>query len=167
MTTPSLAPSAESTRLRLAGGLALPSRVRYTALLLAAVAMAGITGTLAATEVGLPFRTRSTLVLLSVIGAAWAVLAVWVLARREVLYARHRVVAGWMAVVFSALLTAGCVALGWLDRENSMWLTATGVGGTMLLLAVLLLQRARKALRALVQRRDALEATLRATAAER
>jgi hypothetical protein len=167
MTGPLPSPSAEVARARFASGLALPSRVRYTALLLAAVAMAGITGTLAATEPGLPLKTRATLALLSVIGLAWAALATWVLTRREVLYLRHRVVAGWMAVAFSALLTVGCLAAGWLDAGNSWWMAATGVGGTMLVVAAVVLHRARTALRALVQRRDALEAALRATETSR
>jgi hypothetical protein len=155
-------PSAASTRVQLATGLALPSRLRYTALLLASVAMAGIAGTLAATEVGLPLRTRSSLALLCLIGVAWAVLAGWVLVRRHVLYVRHRVVAGWMSVAFSALLTAGCAA-GWLDRGHSAWLVATTVGATMLVLALLVLRRARRDLRALLRRRDALESVLGTT----
>jgi len=161
MTTPSSPPPAEVVRTRLSKGLSLPTRIRLAALLLASIAMAGITGTLAATEIGLPLRTRLTLTSLCVIGVAWTLFATWVLTRRVVLYAHHRVVVGWIAVVFSALLTAGCLFWEKHDGGNAWSMSATVVGGVMLTVATFVLHRARTAQRALIQRREVLAAAIR------
>lgn len=159
MNSPTEIPSATVIRSRLTTGSALPPRVRYTALLLAGIAMAAITGALAVTEPNLPVRTRASLVVMCLIGCAWAGFAGYVLSRREVLFVRHRVVAGWMSVVFSAVLTIAFAAFAWLGHVG--W-PATAVGAVMLLLAVLMLRRAQREVRRLMQRRDALQATLRA-----
>lgn len=153
-------PPAAAIQTRLVTALALPSRLGHTALLLVATAMAGVTGTLTLTEPDLPLRTKLALGALAFIGVAWAIFAGWVLTRRDVLIGRHRLIAGWMAVSFSAVLTTSCGVAAWLDRSNTMWLSATGVGLTMLVLAAVLLRRADVDLRALLERRDALRAAL-------
>ncbi|MCC7001864.1 MAG: hypothetical protein IT357_06890 [Gemmatimonadaceae bacterium] len=153
-------PPAAVIQARVSTALALPSRLRHTALLLVATAMAGVTGALALTEPGLPLRTRLALGALAVGGVAWAMFAGWVLARREVLFGRHRLIAGWMAVGFSAVLTMTSAVAAWMDRRTTMWLPATGVGVVMLILAAVLLHRAHGDVRALRTRRDALRAAL-------
>jgi len=46
-------------------------------------------------------------------GLSWAAFALWVLARRRMLLARHGIVAGRMAVTFTALFLAGALAAGY------------------------------------------------------
>ncbi len=153
-------PPAAVIQTRLVAALALPSRLAHTALLLLATAMAGITGALSLSEPDLPLRTTLALRALALVGVAWAIFAAWVLARRDVLIGRHRLIAGWMAVMFSAALTTSCGVAAWLDRTNARWLPATGVGLTMLVFAAILLRRAYVDVRALLERRDALRAAL-------
>lgn len=110
---PAPRPSADELRRRLAAEIALPSRVGYTALLLAGLAMAAATGSLLATEPGLPARTQAAFATIAAVGIAWAAFAAWALARRRVLFASHRVIAARMAVTFSGLFTAGALGV-WL-----------------------------------------------------
>ena len=82
-----------------------PVRLRYTALLLAGTAMAALVGLLWATEPGLPVRTQISFGAMVLIGLGWATFAAWVLARRRPLFALDRVVAGWMALAASLLVS--------------------------------------------------------------
>ena len=50
----------------------------------------------------LPLRTHVAFGLLTFINLAWSVLFGWIVTRRKVLYAQHRVIAGWMALAFCA-----------------------------------------------------------------
>jgi hypothetical protein len=159
MQTPS-AHSAADVQARLAAEVALPSRLRYTALLLVSVGMTAVAGSLLATEAGLPTRTRIALAVVTAIAGCWAAYAIWVLARRRVLFARQRVVAGWMAVVFSALFTGGRAALAWSSAGGRAWLAATAVGITMLAIALVILVRARHQVATLLRRRAELEQRL-------
>src|SRR5690606_21414194 len=90
---PAARPSAEDVRRRLAAELALPSRLGHTLLVLAGLAVATTVGSLLATEPSLPARTRIAFAAIVAAGLAWAALAGWVLARRRVLFASHRVIA--------------------------------------------------------------------------
>ena len=148
-------PSAAEIRRRLAGELALPSRLGHTLLLLAGLGAAGVTGALLLTEPALPARTRLAFAVMVVVGLAWAALAAWVLARRRVLLATHRVVAARLAVAVTALFTAGAVGVA-VDAGGAAtggW-AAAGVGVAMLGAALLLHRQARRRVAALARRRD-------------
>lgn len=149
--------SSAEVRRRLGAELALPSRVGYTALLLAGSAAATVAAALLLTEPGLPARTRIAFVIMVIIGLTWAGFALWVLARRRVLFATHRVIATRMAVAFTALFTAGAL-LAVFDREaGPAGLFAAIVGAAMMGVALLLHVGARQRVRELNARRKELE----------
>lgn len=133
--------------------LSLPSRLGYTVLLLAALTVAGGTASLWLTEVGLPARTRIAFAAIVIIGSAWVVYALWVLTRRRVLLAGHRIIAGRMAVAFSAVFAAGSLALG--------VYAATAFGLLMVAVAIGVLVHARRRFAQLTYRRRELEEMLR------
>jgi hypothetical protein len=160
-TLPPPRPSADEVRRRHIAELALPSRVAYTALLLAGLAVAAATGSLLATEPELPARTRTAFAIIVSAGLAWAAFAAWVLARRRVLFASHRVVAARMGATFSAVFTTGALAL-WLTgapRQPGA-LVAAAVGATMFTAAVLLLLMARRRVSGITARKREIERLL-------
>lgn len=160
MTTSHSAPSAQAMQARLAADLSLPSRVGHIALLLVALGGAGVGAALLLTETGLPMRTRIALALIVAINCCWAAFATWVLARRRVLFAHHKVIAARMAITFSAIFTIGSVAMRWSDAGARAWPAAMGVGLVMLAIAVFMLVRARRHVAALIARREELEQLL-------
>jgi hypothetical protein len=137
--------------------LALPPRLGYIVLLLAALMMIGIIGSLWLTEPSLPRRTQAGFAMMLVIGASWVVFALWVLTRRRVLFARQRIVAGRMAVTFTALFTIGAVAVGFATGGAAPYVTAA-TGLVMLGVALTMLRRAHRTFARLMERRQALEA---------
>jgi pimeloyl-ACP methyl ester carboxylesterase len=144
-----------------AATLSLPARLGHVALLLAALTMAGVTGGLLATEAALPVRTQVALTAMASIASSWAAFATWVLTRRRVLLARHRVVAGRMAVAYSGLFLAGAltaVVIAGAASRTAVVGILTGV--VMFVGAVVMLLRARRQVRVLTARRDALERQL-------
>ena len=155
-------PSAAEIRRRLAGELALPSRLGHTLLLLAGLGAAGVTGALLLTEPALPARTRVAFAVMVVVGLAWAALAAWVLARRRVLLATHRVAAARLAIAATALFTAGAAAVATTDDGARGGWAAAGVGAAMLGAALLLHRQARRRVAALARRRDELARELAA-----
>lgn len=92
-----------------------------------------------------------------VIGASWVAFALWVLTRRRVLFARQRIVAGRMAVTFTALFTIGAVAVGLTTGGAAPYATAAA-GLVMLGVAVAMLLRAHRTFARLTERRRQLEA---------
>lgn len=159
--TPGPRPSAEELRRGLAAELALPSRLGYTALLLAGVAVAAAIGSLLATEPELPARTRVAFAVIVGAGLAWACFAAWVLARRRVLFASHRVIAAGMGVAFSALFTVGALGV-WLagSPRQPGALAAAAIAAAMLATAVLVLLRARRRVREITARKREIERLL-------
>lgn len=143
---------------RMAAGLSMRSRAGYTLLLVAAIGMSGVSGSLLATETGLPDRTRIAFATMTLIGAAWSVLAAWVLARRHVLFAEHRIASSWLALASCALFMAGAIVL-----RAYLPTAAMGVAGVMLAGAVLALAHARRYRARLIARRDALVAASKGT----
>jgi hypothetical protein len=138
---------------------ALPSRLVYTALLLAGVLGATLAGSLLLTEPALTTTTRAAFSVLTFLGLAWAAFATWVLMRRQVLYAAHRVAGSVMAMTFTAVFTLGVVIIGAEDGGGSSgWLAAAATGATLFGAAVALFVRARARHRALSRRRRELEA---------
>jgi hypothetical protein len=142
--------------------LSTPKRLGYLLLLMLTLTAACLIGTLWITEPApLPLRTNVAFALLTLINLAWSGLFGWVVTRRKILFAQHRVIAGWMALAFCALfLIVGMVVAA--IRTNTTALAFVGLVGTgQLLLAILVLKRARYRRRKLLARRDELTALLR------
>ena len=151
-------PSVADMQRSLAAELSVGARIGYTLLALTSFSVAAVTAALVLTEPALPAATETALVLVTMVGLAWTVFAGWVLTRRRVLFAAHRIVAARMAVAFSALFTLGAALFG--PRGESGWYAAIGVGLVMVAAAVALLVRARHRFRQLSAHRADLERQL-------
>lgn len=137
------------------------SRYGHVALLLVALTMCVLLGALLATEPAMPDRTQIALVVMLCIGACWVIYAFWVLRQRRPLLANHRIVAGWMAVAFTAAFVVG--ALGMTIVTGSAIFYAAGAAGFgMLILAVAVLVGAYRHVAWLQARRLELERQVRA-----
>jgi hypothetical protein len=152
-------PSTVALHQLLDGQLSLPSRLGYVALLIGSAMMTTVVGALLLTEPGLPFRTRVSFAALIVIGLAWIGFATWVLKHRRPLLAPHRIVAGRMAVTFTALFVVGALAVGQTTGGRAPY-AAAAVGGVMLAAAIAILIQARRTFARLTERRAALEREL-------
>jgi hypothetical protein len=140
-----------------AAELSLPSRLGYVGLLLAALTMTCIVSALWVTEPALPRRAQIAFAVMIVIGVSWVVFAVWVLTQRRVLFARDTIVAGRMAVTFTAVFVIGALAVA---RGRPAAYLAAMLGMVMLGAAVAMLTRAHRKFARLTQRREALEREL-------
>lgn len=155
-------PSVEEVRKSLAGELSTRSRLTYTVLLLVDLALAIALGSLWLTEPSLPARTQIAFGLLLAFALTWSGFLLWMLTRRKVMLARHRVLAGRLAVTFCSLFTLGALALGLAQPDQrATGLSAAGMGGFLLLVAVALLISAQRRYRALTARRLDLERELK------
>lgn len=137
--------------------LALPSRLGHTLLLLLAIAMGCVFALLLISEPALPLRTRTAFVGGLGVAIAWAVFAVWVLTRRRVLYAQHRVIAARLAMLVAAVSTGGAIVV---VRSGALGYAALWTSAVLLLIAVLVHQQALRRVAALQRRRDALQQAL-------
>lgn len=137
--------------------LSLQSRIAHGVLLAASLAMTMVLVALLLTEPELPLRTRAALTVLAMIGATWTGYAAWVLTQRRVLFARQRVVAGWLALIFASIFTAGAFGIG-IAADVPAGFAAGGLGLGLVAASGLLLARARSRLAVLLDRRRALEA---------
>jgi hypothetical protein len=140
----------------------MPSRLAYVALMLVSLAMTAVVAALWLTEPSLPARTQIAFAVMSLIGISWSVFAAWVLTRRRILLARHRIVAGRMAVTFTSVFLLGALAVGYTTGGAAPY-AAAAMGGTMLAIAVFMLLRAHRAVARLTERRDTLQHELRGT----
>ena len=150
---------AEELRRLTALELSLPSRLRYVALLLAAATMTTIVTALLVTEPMLPTHTSIALGVMTVIGVSWMMFAAWVLTRKRVLLGSHQIVAGRLAVVFSAVFVIGALAVG-VATSNASPFAAAAMGAVMLSVAVTMLARAKRHVAHLSKRRDELQRLL-------
>ncbi len=144
------------------GELSLRSRLGHTALLLVALAMTVVIASLWLTEPSLPVRTQIAFGVMVGIGLSWVAYAAWVLTRRRVLLAGHRVIAARMAVTFTTVFVLGSVALGIWSPVGRPAFAAAGLGALMLMVAVAMLLSARRRFAELMQRRRVLELELSA-----
>jgi hypothetical protein len=153
--TPTL--TAEQIRLAIQRELSTGKRVVYILLLLVTLTAAGLIGLLWLTEpMPLPLRTQLVFGMLLVINVSWAVFCGWVLVRRQVLFAAHRVIAGWMAVVFCFLfLGMGC-AIAYQRANSAAFAAIVMLGLIEAGVAIVVLQRALRYRRQLMDRRDEL-----------
>jgi hypothetical protein len=139
--------------------LSLPARLGYTTLLLGASTMTATVGALLLTEPGLPHRTSIALAVLAVIGLSWMGFATWVLTNRRILLGSQRIVASRLAVAFSSTFVAGALLVGYQTASRAA-LTAAALGTVMVLVALVMQRRARRAFARLSKRRKALEQQL-------
>jgi hypothetical protein len=138
-------------------GLSLPRRVGHLVAGLGGLATAATIGLLWATEPGeLPLRTRIAFTAVIGIGMTWAGFAGWALARRP-LFAIDRLVAAWLAVTFSALMTLAMVTVALTRASTAAVLAGGGLGVTLTVMAGTMLARAHAYRRALLARRHELE----------
>jgi hypothetical protein len=136
--------------------LSLRARMAHVGLLI--VAGLGTAGLLSLwlTEPALPTRTHAAFAVLVAINLSWSIYALRVLTRRRVLFARHRITAGRMAVTFTSVFLAGAIAMGVTTGAAAAFLAA-GLGVVMLAAAVAVLARAHRAYARLTARRLELE----------
>ena len=133
------------------------SRLGYVALLLAALMMTAIVAALWMTEPALPLRTQLAFAAMTMIGLSWSAFALWVLTHRRVLLARHGIVAGRMAVTFSAAFLIGALAVGYASGARAAF-AAAGLGAVMVCAGVAALVLAHRRFDRLSVRRRELEA---------
>jgi hypothetical protein len=139
--------------------LSLPPRLGYVALLLLALSMTALVTALWVTEPALPARVQVAFATMILIGISWVTFASWVLTHRRTLLARHGVVAGWMAVVFTSVFLFGALGVG-VTMGGSAPYAAAAMGGVLLAGAIAMLVRARREFARLTERRDALQRDL-------
>jgi hypothetical protein len=160
MTSGYLPPTLSSELHRIAAAeLSRSARVGYVALLMAALTMTLIVAALWLTEPRLPGRTALAFSIFIVIGLSWASFAAWVLTHKRVLLARHRIVAGRLAVVFSTVFAVGALAVS-VSSHRPAGFAAAGLGVVLMSVAGVMLVRAERAFSRLTERRSALEREL-------
>lgn len=159
--TPPPAASAEAARAFMASQLSTSTRLAHLALLLVALTMSVAVGSLLATEPALPLRTQLAFGAMLAIGLGWVGFASWVLTTRQVLFGRHRVVAGRMAVTFTSVFAVSSLLVAVTTGQPSAYMAA-GPGVLMVGAAVWMLARARRAVARLTTRRMQLERELAA-----
>ncbi len=152
-------PLIDDLRRVTASELSLTARTGYVGLLLAAATMTVIVSALLVTEPALPLRASIALAVLAAIGLSWVSFAVWVLSNRRILFGRHRVAAGRMAVGFSVVFCVGALVVGYATSSRSA-LVAAAMGALMIGIATVMLVRARRTVAQLSKRRDELEQQL-------
>jgi hypothetical protein len=143
-----------------AGELSLPSRFGHALLLVVSLTMAVAVGSLWATEPSLPMRTQIAFALIVSAALAWSVFATWVLVRRRVLFGSDRVVAATMGLAFSALFTAGMLAVGYWGGFGRPAYAGALVESLFCGVAGVLLVNARRRVAGLSRRRKELERQL-------
>lgn len=155
----------DQARRLVAGETSLRSRVVYCLLLVTSLCMTCLVVALLLTEPQLPIRTRIAFAALVAIGLAWSGFFGWVLARRRVLYAAHRVIAGRLATLASGIFVAGCLTLAALVPEQAaVGLAAGGLGAVLVAVSIGVLWRATRRRAQLLSLRSRLESELAATA---
>jgi membrane associated rhomboid family serine protease len=137
--------------------LSMTTRIGYLLLLMITLMGAGLISILWLTEPGpLPLRTQVAFGLLVAINLSWSMLFGWVLTRRKVLFAIHKVIAGWMAVVFCSVFLLFGLAIGILRMNPTMMIIVGVVGAVQLLVAIMMLNRGQRRRRELLARRHVL-----------
>ncbi|MGI5522452.1 hypothetical protein ACQEUX_16055 [Micromonospora sp. CA-259024] len=147
----------EEVMARLDAPLSLRKRVGYLTLALTGLTGSALIGLLWATEPGLPLRTNVAFAVLVAIGLCWAAFGGWAVTRRTPLFARDRVIAGWLGVGAWLAFTVGALIITLLRHRLEP--TLLGIVLTLGVVAALNLRAARRARAALVRRRTALGGT--------
>lgn len=156
LSRPALTDSIAAVRRLADAELSLHSRIGHVALLLVATMMTVVVASLWLTEPHLATRTAAAFAVITTIGVLWMVYAVLVLTRRPILLARHQIVAGWMAVIFTTIFLGGAIAATLISGAQAAY-AASATGAVMLVVAIALLVRAQRTFAKLAARRAALE----------
>jgi hypothetical protein len=135
------------------------ARLGHVVLALAASAMSIVVASLWLTEPALPLRTQIAFAALSAIGVGWTAFSLWVLRTKRVMVARHRQVAGRLAVAFSGVFAVDCLVLV-LAANTSAARPALAMSLGLLAIATVIWRRAETAHRTLLARRAQLEREL-------
>ena len=143
-----------------AAELSLPSRIGHLVLLGVSLLMAIGVGSLWATEPSLPPRTHVAFALIVGVAIAWVFFALWVLARRRVLFGSDRVLAATMGLVFSSAGAVGMAALGYSGAAGPGAYAGAAMHLALAGVALVMLSKARRRVEALSRRRRELEAQL-------
>ncbi len=150
-------PSLAAMQAQLAAELSPRHRGLYTLLLLSALAVAIVSGSLLMTEEALPLRTRVALGGVFLVALVWTVVATRTLTHRRVLLARQRLMTSRLAVLFSSLFLLGAATVAATQPDlRSTALAAMFSGVVFVAAAVLLWYRAGRRYRDLQLRLRAL-----------
>ena len=150
-------PSVADIQRLAAANLSLPSRMGHTLLLVMSLMMATAVGSLWATEPSLPRRTHVAFGFIVSTALAWAMFSAWVLARRRVLFGADRVLAARLGVTFSAVGAAGMAALGYWGEVGRGGYLGALVQTALCGVAMALLVRAQRRVKAISRRRRQIE----------
>jgi hypothetical protein len=134
-------------------------RVGHVLLALVASTMTIVVMSLWLTEPALPLRTQIAFAALTGINAGWTAFSLWVLRAKRVMLARHRQVAGRLAVVFAGIFTVGCLVLAF-TAEAAAARPALAMSLVLLAVAAVIWRRAEITHARLVTRRTQLEIEL-------
>ena len=148
----------EEMLARLDAPLSLRKRVGYLAVAFAGLTGSALIGLLWVTEPGLPTRTNVAFAVLVAIGLCWAAFGGWAVTRRTPLFARDRVVAGWLGVGAWLVFSVGALIISLVRQEFEPLLL--GVVLVLGVVAAVHLRAARRARAALLRRRNALADTV-------
>ena len=159
MTSTDPLPPLDDLRRLLDKELSRPSRIGYVTLLVASLTMTVVVASLWLTEPVLPMRAGVAFGLLTVIGLSWTTFAGWVLTTRRVLSGQDSVVAGRLAVTFTATFVLGALAVGYAGGGTAPY-AAAAMGLGLLAGAIALLVRAQRRVARLTARRESLEREL-------
>lgn len=162
--TPGASPrmSADDVLRAIDAELSPRARLAAAAVLVAAAVVVAIVAALLLTEPALPGRTQAGFGLIVAAGLAWCVHSARALLRRRAPYARHRLAAATLAMSVTGLFVLAALALAWFEPARAgVGLLAACFMLPLLALAGWLHWRARRELRALVARRDALAGRIR------
>jgi uncharacterized membrane protein YfcA len=129
-------------QLMLRAELSFKTRATYLAGLLATASFSVALLSLWLTEPHLPVRTHVAFALLVAINIGWSTFCGWALAQRKVLYARQGVIAGRLAVLWSAVFVVGALAAGYASGRAGAGLLAALLGIALLGAALVMLRRA-------------------------
>jgi len=122
--------------------LSRSGRYGHLALTVVATVMAACLAGLLFTEPDMPKHVMVAFSVMFAITSAWAAFGARVLSRRRPLLANREVVAGGMAVAFSALFTIAAALIGILVGGHTMVTSASILGATLTLVAIAVLVRA-------------------------
>jgi hypothetical protein len=149
-------PTVEEMKRLLDSELSIGARVAYVALLLVSLIVTVSIASLWMTERALPLRTQIAFAVMIAIGIAWIAYAAWVLTKRRVLLAGHRILAARMAVTFTSVFALGALALALQGARGAFGAAFTGA--LMVCVAIAMLVQAKRRFADLVRRRAELEA---------
>jgi hypothetical protein len=148
--------SADNIRHILRAELSFKVRIAYVIGLLGTATFSIALSSLWWTEPGLPLRTHLAFGVLLAINLGWSAFCLWALTRTKVLYARQGVVAGRLAVLWSAVFVAGAIAVGVSTGNLQGGALAALSGSGFLLCAWMVLRRATLKHQQLLRLRDQL-----------